>query len=72
MLDFAASLVEALISFDYIASRHAAPWIEVRSTLWFFAKLSLLFGLCSLAFRQRSLHPTINQTMQPTADRSDA
>ena len=59
VLDLAASLIEALISFDYIALRHAGPWIEVRSTLWLLAKLSLLFGLCILAFRRRPLHPTI-------------
>ena len=59
IFDLSASLIEALISFDYIALRHAAPWIEVRATLWFLAKLLLLFALCTLAFRRRPLHATI-------------
>jgi hypothetical protein len=54
ILDLAASVIEALISFDYIALQHAAPWIELRSILWLLAKLSLLFGVCVLAFRRRT------------------
>ena|SRR6266436_4399227 len=59
ILDLAASVIEGLISCDYIALRHAARWIEVRSTLWLLAKLFLLFALGSLAFRRRPLHTPI-------------
>ncbi len=53
LLEFSASLIEVLISFGYVALPDAAPWIEVRSNLWLFAKVFLLVGLFVLALRRR-------------------
>ena len=70
VLDFAASGIELLFDFQYIALQHGGVWVEVRSWLWCLAKLSLLLGLCILAFGPRSLRRApSNQSVELTATR---
>jgi cell division protein FtsW (lipid II flippase) len=59
ILELAVSVIEALISFDYIALRDASRWIEFRSWPWFLAKVCLVVGLCIFAVRRRPLRPGI-------------